>query len=59
MIRSKIKKPGFEVNIRLVGVSKNKQRSQEILHNLEGSFSQFMSGLNGFSFVTAKKKKKF
>jgi hypothetical protein len=58
MIRSKIKKPGFEVNIRLIGVSKEKERSKEILRNLESSFSQFMSGLNGFSFIGLKKKKK-
>ena len=55
MIRSKIRKPGFEVNIRLMGVAKDRQRSEEILRNLESSFSQFMSGLNGFGFVKAKK----
>ncbi len=50
MIREKIKKPAFEVNIRLVGVAEEKTRAEEIRRNLEGSFSQFTSGLNGFSF---------
>lgn len=55
MIRSKIKKPGFEVNVRFLGVAKDKQRAQEILRNMEGSFSQFMSGLNGFGFKKVEK----
>lgn len=50
MIREKIKKPAFEVNIRLIGVAEEKKRAEEIRTNLEGSFSQFTSGLNGFSF---------
>ncbi len=58
MIREKIKKPGFEVNIRMIGVAKDKKRSEEILHNLEGSFSQFMSGLNSFNFARVKKGRK-
>jgi len=58
MIRKKIEKPGFEVNVRLLGVAKEKKRAQEILRNMEGSFSQFMSGLNGFEFRKAEKGKK-
>ncbi len=54
MIREKVKKPGFEVNIRLFGVANKKERADEILQNIEGSFSQFMSGINGFKFVRAK-----
>ncbi len=58
MIRKKIGKPGFEVNVRLLGVAKERRRAQEILRNMEGSFSQFMSGLNGFEFKKVKKGKK-
>lgn len=57
MIREKIKKPAFEVNIRLIGVAEEKTRSEEIRRNLEGSFSQFASGLNGFTFIKANGKK--
>ncbi len=56
-IREKIKKPGFEANIRLVGVAGEKQRAEEILRNLEGSFSQFTSGLNGFRVNKVKGKR--
>ncbi len=56
MIREKIKKPAFEVNIRLVGVAEEKTRAEEIRKNLEGSFSQFTSGLNGFVFNRVKGK---
>ncbi|MBM3250934.1 MAG: DUF87 domain-containing protein, partial [Candidatus Nealsonbacteria bacterium] len=57
-IRAKIKKPGFEVNIRLVGVARQKERSQEILHNLESSFSQFSSGFNSFKPIKIKRRRK-
>jgi hypothetical protein len=57
-IRAKIKKPSFETNVRLIGVAEEKQRSLEILCNLEGSFSQFTSGLNGFNFNRIKTKRR-
>ena len=57
-IRAKIKKPAFSVGIRLVGVADTKSRSQEILHNLESSFSQFSSGMNGFNSFQVKGKRK-
>jgi hypothetical protein len=57
-IREKIKKPGFAVNIRLIGVAKEKRRSEEILRNLEGSFAQFTSGLNGFDVQRIKNKRR-
>lgn len=53
-LREKIKKPGFSVNIRLVGVAREKQRAEEILRNLESSFAQFASGLNGFNVKRIK-----
>ncbi len=58
MIREKVKKPGFEVNVRLFGVAGEKERADEILQNIEGSFSQFMSGINGFKFIRVKKGKR-
>ncbi len=48
MIRAKIKKPIFDVNIRLIGVARERKRAEDVLRNLEGSFSQFTSGINGF-----------
>jgi len=56
-IREKIKKPGFSANIRLFGVAKEKRRAEDILRNLEGSFSQFTSGLNGFNVQKVKGKR--
>ncbi len=56
LIRTKIKKPAFDVNIRLVGVAGDKKRSEEILQNLEGSFSQLTSGLNGFNARRVRKR---
>jgi len=57
-VRNKIKKPVFETNIRLIGVAQNKTRADEILGNLEGSFSQFSSGFNGFNFKRVKRNPK-
>ncbi len=56
LIKSKIKKPSLEVNIRLLGVSKDKKRSLEILNNLESGFSQFSSGDNGFKPKRIKRR---
>jgi GTPase SAR1 family protein len=57
LVNKKINKPGFETNIRLVGTAKDKKRSEEILSNLEGSFSQFTSAFNGFDRKKVKGKK--
>lgn len=47
-IKTKIEKPIFEANIRLVGVASEQVRAEEILHHLESSFSQFASVFNSF-----------
>ena len=47
-VRSKIRKPVFSVNVRMIGVGENKNRAREILHGIESSFAQFSSGMNGF-----------
>lgn len=57
VLRNKIKKPVFDVNIRLIGVSKDKSRAQEILTNIENSFSQFSSGFNNFNVNRLNKKR--
>jgi len=54
-IQEKIQKQIFEVNIRLVSSAKSKDRAEEILGHLEGSFSQFSSsGLNGLKVKRLK-----
>jgi len=57
LLRNKIKKPFFNVNIRLVAVAEEKGRAQEILHNLESGFSQFSSSANGFRRYQTQKKR--
>lgn len=57
-VRSKIRKPAFSVNVRLVGVAENKPRSRQVLHNLESGFSQFSSGMNGFDSFEVKSKRR-
>ncbi len=56
-VRSKIQKPILEVNIRLLGVAKDKERAQEILNHLEAGFSQFSSSLNGLEPARVKDRK--
>jgi len=58
IIRNKIKKPAFEVNVRFVAVAKDKNRSEQILQNLESSFSQFSSSANGFKVNRVKGSRK-
>jgi hypothetical protein len=53
-IKTKIQKPVFETNIRLVGVGKDQWRADEILHILQSGFSQFFSNFNGFDPVRIK-----
>jgi hypothetical protein len=57
LVRKKISKSGFEVNVRLVGVAKEKSRADEILSNIESGFSQFSSSVNGFDLKRVKSKK--
>ncbi len=57
LVRKKIEKQGFEVNIRLIATAKDKNRAEDVLSNLESSFSQFTSGVNGFKVKRIKKKK--
>ncbi len=56
-VRAKIKKPVFHVNVRMIGVGQDKRRAEEILHNMESSFSQFSSGMNGFKTKRVKGRK--
>ncbi|HPC30642.1 MAG TPA: type IV secretion system DNA-binding domain-containing protein [Candidatus Pacearchaeota archaeon] len=53
-LRSKIKKPFFEANIRLITSGKTVERANELLQNLESSFSQFHSSYNNFYAVRTK-----
>ena len=55
-LNSKIKKPLFEVNIRLVASAKLSTRADELLQNMESSFAQFYSPFNNFSSVKVKGK---
>ncbi len=57
-IKEKTARPVFDVNIRIIGVGKTKQRSKEILNDLEGGFHQFTSGINGLVVKEIKKKNK-
>ncbi len=57
LIRKKIQKPAMEVNIRLIAMAKEKSRADEILDNMEGSFSQFTSSMNGLEKKRIKGKK--
>lgn len=53
-LRSKIKKPFFEVNIRMIASAQTTARADELLQNLESSFAQFHSSFNNFYSVRAK-----
>jgi len=53
-LRSKIKKPFFEVNIRLIASGQTIERVNELLQNLESSFSQFHSSYNNFYAARTK-----
>jgi hypothetical protein len=49
MIQTKIQKQVFETNIRLIVSAQNRQRAEEILGHLEGTFGQFgLSSMNNF-----------
>ncbi|MFA5086756.1 MAG: type IV secretion system DNA-binding domain-containing protein [Candidatus Paceibacterota bacterium] len=53
-LRTKLQKPFFEVNIRLVSSAKSANRADELLQNMESSFAQFYSSFNNFSSVRIK-----
>lgn len=48
-IENKCSKPGFEVTVRLVVSSPNKESAEAHLSNIKGAFSQFNSDLNSFT----------
>ncbi|PIS08800.1 hypothetical protein COT75_04960 [Candidatus Beckwithbacteria bacterium CG10_big_fil_rev_8_21_14_0_10_34_10] len=48
-IESKCSKPGFNTIIRIVVTAGDKEKARSYLANIVGSFSQFTSGLNGFT----------
>ncbi len=54
-IHSKIQKRVFEANIRLIASAETKDRADEILRHLEGSFEQFsLAPTNGFKAIELK-----
>ena len=57
-IEEKVKKPVFEVNIRLVGTANDSWHAREILRYLEDSFSQFYSKYNSFKMIEPKENSK-
>jgi hypothetical protein len=60
-IKTKIQKPIFDANIRLVGVAQTQGRAEEILQHLGSGFAQFISNFNSFDIVAVKPRflKKF
>ncbi|MEA3296027.1 MAG: type IV secretion system DNA-binding domain-containing protein [Patescibacteria group bacterium] len=55
-IKSKIQKPVFDVNIRLIACAQEQWRADEILNILQSSFSQFYSSFNSFNIIKIKKR---
>ncbi len=56
-IGRKLKSPAFGVNIRLIGAAREEGRAEDVLNNLEGGFTQFFSGHNGFEFQRVRGKR--
>ncbi|MGB2762047.1 MAG: type IV secretion system DNA-binding domain-containing protein [Minisyncoccales bacterium] len=56
-IKTKIQKPVFDVNIRLLGVAQEQSRAEEILSHLESGFSQFYNNFNELNSIKVKKNK--
>ncbi|MCK4520453.1 type IV secretion system DNA-binding domain-containing protein [Candidatus Parcubacteria bacterium] len=56
-IKTKIQKPVFDINIRLVSVAPEQSRAEEILDHLESGFSQFYNNFNEFKAVRIKANK--
>ncbi len=55
-IKERLGKPLFEVNIRIITASREKEKAEEILSKIEGSFAHFLSD-NGFEAVDVKGRK--
>jgi len=54
-IQEKIQKQLFEANIRLVVSAQNKERAEEVLNHLKGSFGQFfLAAMNSFKPIEVK-----
>ena len=60
-IKTKIQKPVFDANIRIVGVARTQERAEEILQHLWSGFSQFTSNFNSIDATAVKPRflKKF
>ncbi len=57
-IQSKLQKPVFESNIRIVSSAQTQERANEILNHIQTSFSQFsLSSFNSFKMLEVAKKK--
>ena len=57
-LKEKASKPGFEVNVRFLTSTQSKERSEQLLSHIKGSFDQFASPtLNSLKFCEAKKKR--
>ncbi len=56
-ITKKAKHSAFETNIRLVAAARTPGKAEEVLNNLEGGFSQFLSPHNEFRFKRVKDRK--
>lgn len=56
-IRSKIKKPVLQANIRLVASATDEERAKAILRDMESSFSQFLSHHNALKSKVVQKRK--
>ncbi len=59
-LQSKISKPLFAVNMRIVTSSTDPDRAEEIFLSISGAFSQFAAAMrNSFKIIVPKKIKKF
>lgn len=57
-LKEKASKSGFEVNVRILTSTQSKERSEQLISHIKGSFDQFGSPtLNSFKFHDAKRKR--
>ncbi len=57
-LKEKASKPGFEVNVRFLTSAETKEKSEQLISHIEGSFDQFDSPtLNSFKSNGVKKKR--
>lgn len=57
-LKEKASRPGFEVNIRILTATQSKERSEELLSHVKGSFDQFNSPtLNSIKFHEVKRNR--